>query len=69
LASTSSGCAATMGRLDYGVGREETVAHVAALVAATNLPVSADFEDGFAEDAAGVAESCSCARAPRPFRS
>jgi len=57
LASTSSGYAATMGRLDYGVSREETVAHAAALVAATDLPVSADFEDGFAGDPAGVAES------------
>jgi len=57
LASTSSGYAATIGRLDYGVSREEAVAHAAALVAATSLPVSADFENGFAEDPAGVAES------------
>ena len=57
LASTSSGYAASLGRLDYGVSREEALAHAAALVAATDVPVSADFEDGFAADAAGVAET------------
>jgi 2-methylisocitrate lyase-like PEP mutase family enzyme len=57
LATTSSGYAATLGRLDYGVTREESLAHAGALVAATDLPVSADFEDGFAPDPAGVAES------------
>jgi 2-methylisocitrate lyase-like PEP mutase family enzyme len=57
LATTSSGYAATLGRLDYSVGREEALAHAAALVAATDVPVSADFEDGFAADPAGVAET------------
>ncbi len=57
LATTSSGYAATLGRLDYRVEREEAVAHAAALVGATELPVSADFEDGFGEDAAAVAET------------
>jgi 2-methylisocitrate lyase-like PEP mutase family enzyme len=57
LASTSSGYAASLGRLDYGVTLEEALAHAAALVAASDVPVSADFEDGFAADAAGVAES------------
>jgi 2-methylisocitrate lyase-like PEP mutase family enzyme len=57
LASTSSGFAATLGRLDYGISREEAVAHAAALAAAVAVPVSADFEDGFATDAAGVAET------------
>jgi 2-methylisocitrate lyase-like PEP mutase family enzyme len=57
LATTSSGHAATLGRLDYSVGREEAVTHAAALVAATDVPVSADFEDGFAHDPAGVAET------------
>jgi 2-methylisocitrate lyase-like PEP mutase family enzyme len=57
LATTSSGYAATLGRLDYSVTREEAVSHAAALVAATSVPVSADFEDGFAEDPAGVAET------------
>jgi 2-methylisocitrate lyase-like PEP mutase family enzyme len=57
LATTSSGYAATLGRLDYGVSREEALAHAEALVAATDVPVSADFEDGFARDPAGVAET------------
>jgi 2-methylisocitrate lyase-like PEP mutase family enzyme len=57
LASTSSGYAATLGRLDYSVSREEAIAHATALVAATDLPVSADLEDGFAGDPAGVAET------------
>jgi 2-methylisocitrate lyase-like PEP mutase family enzyme len=57
LATTSSGYAASLGRLDYGVSREESLAHAAALVAATDVPVSADFEDGFAADSAGAAET------------
>ena len=57
LATTSSGYAATLGRLDYSVSREEALAHAAALVAATELPVSADLENCFAENAEGVAET------------
>ena len=57
LATTSSGYCATLGRLDYRVSREEALAHAEGLVAATDLPVSADFEDGFARDPAGVAET------------
>jgi 2-methylisocitrate lyase-like PEP mutase family enzyme len=57
LATTSGGYAATLGRLDYSVSREEAVAHAAALVRASELPVSADFENGFAEDPEGVAET------------
>ncbi|HTA13971.1 MAG TPA: isocitrate lyase/phosphoenolpyruvate mutase family protein [Solirubrobacteraceae bacterium] len=57
LATTSSGYAATLGRLDYSTSREEAVAHAAALAGATDVPLSADFEDGFASDPAGVAET------------
>ncbi|MFZ1154964.1 MAG: isocitrate lyase/phosphoenolpyruvate mutase family protein [Solirubrobacteraceae bacterium] len=57
LATTSSGYAATLGRLDYSVSREEAVTHAAALVAATDVPVSADFEDGFEDSSTGVAET------------
>jgi 2-methylisocitrate lyase-like PEP mutase family enzyme len=57
LATTSSGYAASLGRLDYGVTREESLAHAAALVAATDAPVSADLEECFAVDTAGVAET------------
>jgi 2-methylisocitrate lyase-like PEP mutase family enzyme len=57
LATTSSGYAATLGRLDYSVSREEAITHAAALAAATDVPISADFEDGFGKDPAGVAET------------
>jgi 2-methylisocitrate lyase-like PEP mutase family enzyme len=55
LATTSSGHAATLGRLDGSVSRDEAIAHAATIVAATDLPVSADFENGFADDPEGVA--------------
>jgi len=57
LATTSSGYAASLGRLDYGVTRDEALAHAAAIVAATQVPVSADLEDCFAVDSDGVAET------------
>src|SRR5476649_2883238 len=57
IATTSSGFAWTIGRADNQVPRESVLAHLAALVAATDIPVNADFESGFATDAAGVAES------------
>src|ERR671916_2567081 len=57
LATTSSGFAATLGRVDNSVTREEALAHSAEIVAATSLPVSADLENGFADDAEGVAET------------
>jgi 2-methylisocitrate lyase-like PEP mutase family enzyme len=62
LASTSSGHAATLGRLDYAVSREEALAHAETLVAATELPVSADLENGFADEPADVAETIRAAR-------
>jgi 2-methylisocitrate lyase-like PEP mutase family enzyme len=55
LATTSSGFAFTLGRLDGEVTLDDVVAHVAALDGATELPVSVDLEDGFGpepEDAA-----------------
>src|SRR5215813_8662182 len=55
LATTSSGFAATLGRLDGSVTRDEALAHAAAIVAATELPVSADLENCFADDPDGVA--------------
>lgn len=57
LATTSSGFAATLGRRDGSVARDEALAHAAALAAATDLPLSADLENGFAEDPADVAET------------
>lgn len=57
LATTSSGFAASLGRRDQQVTREELVAHVAALTAAVRVPLSVDAEHGYAGDAAGVAET------------
>ncbi len=57
LASTSSGFAATLGRLDMMVGREELLDHVDALAAATDLPLNVDSERCYAEDLAGVTET------------
>jgi len=55
LATTSSGFALTLGRPDGSVSRDEALAHAAAIVAATDLPVSADLENCFAADPGGVA--------------
>src|SRR5258707_3296930 len=55
LASTSSGAAWSMGAPDNGITLGQAIAHVTALVAATDLPVNADFEHGFADDPEGVA--------------
>jgi 2-methylisocitrate lyase-like PEP mutase family enzyme len=57
LATTSSGSAATLGRLDGSVTAAEAIASAAAIVDAVDLPVSADLENGFADDPAGVAET------------
>ena len=61
LATTSSGFAATLGRSDGSVSRDEALAHAAAIVAATDLPVSADLENCFADDPAGVAQTVALA--------
>jgi 2-methylisocitrate lyase-like PEP mutase family enzyme len=61
IATTSSGHAATLGRLDGAVSREEALAHAAGLVAATALPVSADLENCFADEPEGVAETVALA--------
>jgi 2-methylisocitrate lyase-like PEP mutase family enzyme len=57
LATTSSGFAWSRGRPDGGISRDMALGYFRDIVAATDLPVNADFESGFAEDAAGVAES------------
>src|SRR3546814_21165188 len=61
IATTSSGFAATLGRADGRVTRDEALAHAAALSAAVDVPVAADTENGFADDPAGVAETVSLA--------
>ena len=62
LATTSSGHAATLGRLDGSVTREEALAHATAMAAGTDLPVSADLENAFADGPDGVAETIRLAR-------
>jgi 2-methylisocitrate lyase-like PEP mutase family enzyme len=57
LASTSSGFAATLGRLDMSVTRDEVLAHVASLTTATELPLNVDSERCYADDLAGVTET------------
>jgi 2-methylisocitrate lyase-like PEP mutase family enzyme len=61
IATTSSGHAATLGRLDGAVTRDEALEHAATIVAATDLPVSCDFENGFADDPAAVAANVTLA--------
>jgi 2-methylisocitrate lyase-like PEP mutase family enzyme len=57
LATTSSGLAFTLGRLDGGATLDEVAVHVAALVAATGLPVSADLENGYGPEPRAAAEA------------
>jgi 2-methylisocitrate lyase-like PEP mutase family enzyme len=57
LATTSSGFAATLGRLDGSMTRDETIANAADIVGSTDLPVSADLENCYADDPSGVAET------------
>ncbi|HUI98159.1 MAG TPA: isocitrate lyase/phosphoenolpyruvate mutase family protein [Xanthobacteraceae bacterium] len=57
LASTSAGFAFAQGLPDNGVSRDMALAHLREIVAATDVPVNADFEGGFADAPDGVAES------------
>jgi 2-methylisocitrate lyase-like PEP mutase family enzyme len=57
LASTSSGFAFTLGRLDGGATLDDVVAHAAALDQATELPVSVDLENGYGADPASAARA------------
>jgi 2-methylisocitrate lyase-like PEP mutase family enzyme len=57
LATTSAGFAWSIGKLDQNVSRNELVAHVAALAAATTLPLNVDSERCFPDDPGGVSET------------
>lgn len=57
LATTSAGFAWTLGRLDQQVTRDELIAHVRALSAATDLPLNVDSERCYPDDPGGVAET------------
>lgn len=57
LATTSAGFAFSIGKPDGAVDRETMLAHAADLVAATDLPVSADLENGYGDNPAYVADT------------
>jgi 2-methylisocitrate lyase-like PEP mutase family enzyme len=57
LATTSAGFAWSRGAADGGVTRDTALAHMAELAAAADVPLNADFENGFADTPEGVAES------------
>ncbi len=57
VATTSAGFAFSQGRPDNAVPRDMMLAHIREIVEATDLPVNADFEGGYAHAPEGVAES------------
>ncbi|PRZ40562.1 2-methylisocitrate lyase-like PEP mutase family enzyme [Antricoccus suffuscus] len=61
LATTSSGHAATLGKLDGAIGRDESLTHAQSLVDAVDLPFNADLENGFADDSQGVFDTVDAA--------
>jgi 2-methylisocitrate lyase-like PEP mutase family enzyme len=63
LATTSAGFAFSSGVQDNRVGRDAMLAHVAQMAAATDLPVSADLENGYGDDPATVAGTIQLAAA------
>lgn len=63
LATTSAGFAFSVGQRDSSIGRDETMLHVAAIASATELPVSADLENGFGDAPEIVAETIRLAAA------
>ena len=63
IATTSGGFAFSIGKPDGAVDRDTMLAHAAALAAATDLPVSADLENGYADDPVRVAETVRMAAA------
>jgi len=63
LATTSAGLAWSLGRPDNGASLEATLAHLSALAQAVDVPLNADFTNGFAAEPAGVAENVRLAAA------
>jgi 2-methylisocitrate lyase-like PEP mutase family enzyme len=61
LATTSSGFAATLGLPDGSVSRDQAIGHAALIAGATPLPVTADLENGFADEPEGVAGTVAAA--------
>jgi 2-methylisocitrate lyase-like PEP mutase family enzyme len=56
VATTSSGMAWSRARPDGGVAVDDVLEHVASIVAAVSIPVNVDFEHGYADDVATMAE-------------
>ena len=61
LATTSAGFAWSQARADNAITRDMAIAHLHAMVQATDLPLNADFENGFGVDAEAVAQSVALA--------
>ena len=61
IATTSGGFAATRGRLDGAMTKDEVLAHAGELAGAVDIPVSADLENCFADDPDGVAATITIA--------
>jgi len=61
IASTSAGAAWAAGKDDGELGRDAVLAHLRMLVASTDLPINADFENGFADDPATIASNVALA--------
>lgn len=57
VATTSAGFAESKGRQDYQMTRDDVLEHLREMCPATDLPLNADFESGFADSAAELAES------------
>jgi 2-methylisocitrate lyase-like PEP mutase family enzyme len=57
IATTSAGFAYSRGLADGAVGRDMMLAHIREMVEATDLPLNADFENGYADEPDGVAEN------------
>lgn len=57
LATTSSGFAFTIGKRDNSVDRDTVIAHVRQMAAATDLPLSADLENGYGDEPETAAET------------
>ncbi|HEY5071264.1 MAG TPA: isocitrate lyase/phosphoenolpyruvate mutase family protein [Caulobacteraceae bacterium] len=61
VASTSAGMAWSLGRADNSTPLAEVVAHLAALASAVDIPLNADFENGFADEPKQVGENVALA--------
>ena len=63
LATTSAGFAFSIGKRDCAVGRDKMIAHVREIVSATDLPLSADLENGFGDEPQTVGKTIQLAAA------